>query len=261
MFNENSFYSNETSFISDFEDSLSSNNTQLNIALEKDILRITTSFNNLYQLMSNYINCFEITHINQISPVNKILFSAYHKSTVNLATSFYLTKHGLWGACRSLIRQVFEFLIIAKYSSIENEFKIFDLWIKGEQITVSKAVFNKLLHPLPDIFKEFWGLTSDYSHATIYSSQVSFELKSNVHEFRLNFVYIEMMLECQFHLLISHIVTPSINYYLKAYGEDRYNKIIELKKLLNNNFQDSKINMEVNAKKLVKDYRSKWILK
>jgi len=259
MFREDSFY-NEGNFIFEFEDSLLTNNKKIDKVFENKIERISDTFDFQYMLMSNYKNCFSIPHIIKINPVNKILFTAYHKSTINLATSFYLTKHGLWGNCRPLIRQTFEFLIIAKFCSIEEEYRVFKLWENGEQILLGN-IFKKLDKSKTDKFKELWGILSDQTHGSIYASQLGFDLKEDIDEFFMNFLLLEMMLECQYHLLISHIVTPSMNYYLKQYGDDKYEKIKKLKKKLNQNYKESKKTMKSHAKELIYNYKSKWIIK
>lgn len=245
-----------------FEEALVNNTQLVNINYSNDISRISETFNFQYELASPLIRLTYSYIGAETNPAKDVLVPCFHKSLIGLTTSFFLTKQGLWGPARPLIRHAFESLIIAKFCSVHYEADVYDKWIDGKMIYLSNAIFKKIVKPDTATFSEFWGLMSDYTHSSIYALQPDFKTRETLNEandddVRLNFIFIEMMLECQYHLLISHIATPSLNYYQEAYlGYKLRTK--ELKKALSSNYKIAKQNMGVSARQLIKDYRSKW---
>lgn len=69
------------------------------------------------------------------------------------------------------------------------------------------------------------------------------------------------MLECKYHLLIEHIITPSMTYYLKYYAPERYERVKLLKKLLRKNYNESKKRMKGDERKILQAYKNSWSIK
>lgn len=211
--------------------------------------------------MTYYFGCFFVSEINH---ANKLLYTSFHKSLINLQTAMYLNRRSLWGATSPLLRQVFESLIIAKYCSLnEKSVKVFESWVRGEQISLGK-IFKEI--ELSDIasIKKLWGELSDLTHSTIFASQPWLKYgadKMDVARVIFNFMLIEVMLECLYHLLLSHIITPSMTYYLKSYVPKNYERVQYLKKMLRQNCKESKIRMMEDAKKIIQAYKSSWNIK
>ncbi len=192
----------------------------------------------------------------QISPVNQVLTPSFHKALISLSSAFFLTRHGLWGPARPLIRHSFESLIIAKFCSIHSESDVFDRWVDGVNLYFTNSVLKKIATPSTELFKNFWSLMSDYTHSSVYASQPDLLIGDSLDEAELNFVFIEMMMECKYHLLISHIITSNMKYYQAAYSDK--GRAQELRKLLNSNYSASKKRMGKDGKALIRDYRSTW---
>ncbi len=248
-----------------FSQALIHNHEKTEKIFNQRIQRITHTFDLQHELISHYFglilggNCLGA----QVSPVIKILFSGFHKSTVNLLSALDLTRKGLHGAARPIIRQSFESLITAKYCSIDNQSDVYDRWIDGINFSLSKAVLNKIKKPDTENFREFWKLMSQFTHSSVYASQPDFyyyaESNNYLEDIRLNLIFIEMMMECKYHLLISHIITSSMRYYQSYYGDGE--RVKKLKQLLKYNYSESKKQMGSGGKSLIKDYRSSWIVK
>ena|GEM_PF-1419428 len=246
-------------FIDIFDNAITKNNDVLVIAFSKYFSRINNSINNHYEIMSQYMWCFQASFI-QISSVNTVLFSAFHKSLINIASALHLTKNGLWGPARPLIRQTLESLIIAKYCSVNHESEIYDLWLDGKQVSIGK-VFKNLEKPNTDRFKSFWGSLSDLTHSSRYASQPNLDIKSNLDDLLLNLVWIEIVLECKYHLLISHVITKNMTYYEKRYSEESYLRVQKLKLELKNHYLNVRKEMSNDAKQFIVDFRTKWVVK
>lgn len=222
----------------------------------REVERIENSLNYQYELASHYTWLIHAPIGARISQVNDILFPCFHKSMIGLTTALHLTRQGLWGAARPLIRHAFESLVIAKFCSVDNDSEVFDKWVDGIGIYFSNGVLKKIKHPNTDEFSQFWGLMSEYSHSTVYALQPDFDVDHYKKDIDLNFVFIEMMLECKYHLLISHIITSDMRYYQDRYKDNGRAK--ELRQSLAANYSEAKKGMAEGARRLIKDYRCSW---
>lgn len=226
---------------------------------DEEVERIENSLNFQYELASHYMWLIHAPFCARISEVNDILVPCFHKSLIGLTTAFHLTKQGLWGSARPLIRHAFESLIVAKFCSVNNDSEIFDKWVDGLGIYFTNGVLKKIKHPSTDEFSQFWGLMSEYSHSTVYASQPDFNIDEYKKDISLNFIFIEMMLECKYHLLISHLITSDMKYYQERYNDKE--RARELRRLLVANYSEAKKSMAKGARRLIKDYRCSWEIK
>lgn len=248
-------------FVEIFEIAVSANYSDINMKHEQDIERICSSFNYQYELMSHYIGLFQVAYINR---ANTLLFSTFHKSLINLKTAFYLNRRSLWGPLRPLIRQVFESLMISKYCALNYESQeVLKFWEEGKQISMGK-IFKTMEVSDLNTLKELWGVLSDITHATKFASQPTLTYGTNrtdTADVVVNFIWIELMLECKYHLLTEHIITSSMTYYLKYYAPERYERVKLLKKLLRQNYSESKKRMKGDERKILQAYKNSWSVK
>ncbi|MCW8929105.1 MAG: DUF5677 domain-containing protein [Gammaproteobacteria bacterium] len=253
------YRSDSDTFIDIFNSSLEYNNVQIESNCTKEINRLKECFNYQYELASQYMWLIDCPVAARISPVNKVITPCFHKSLISLISAYHLTKQGLWGAARPLIRHAFESLIIAKYCSVNNESEVFDKWVDGVDLYFSNAILKNIKNPSNEQFKHFWKLLCHFSHSTVFASQPDFYIKPYVDDIRVNFVFIEMLMECSYHLLISHIITSDMKYYQSRYKDK--DRASELRQLLRTNYSLSKKSMTVGAKTFIKNYRATWSIK
>ncbi|UZJ43814.1 hypothetical protein OOT55_14275 [Marinimicrobium sp. C6131] len=232
------------------------NEERISKTFHKEIVRIESSINFQYELASHYMWLINAPIGVRINEVNDILTPCFHKSMIGLTTAFYLNRQGLWGAARPLIRHAFESLIVAKYCSVNNDSEIFDKWVDGLGIYFTNGILKKIEHPSTEEFSRFWGLMSEYSHSTVYALQPDFNFDDYRDDIDLNFVFIEIMLECKYHLLISHIITSDMKYYQDRYKDKE--RASELRRLLTANYSEAKKGMAKGSRCLIKDYRCSW---
>ncbi|MGH1431614.1 MAG: hypothetical protein ACRBB4_10880 [Neptuniibacter sp.] len=241
-----------------FQGSIQKSDQLISTNFSEEIMRIESSLNYQYELASHYVWLIDSPIAVNISEVNDVLLPCFHKSMIGLTTAFHLNKQGLWGAARPLIRHTFESLIIAKYCSVNNDSEIFDKWVDGIDIYFTNGLLKKIKNPATDEFSRFWGVMSDFSHSTAYALQPDFNVNDHKHDISVNFGFIEMMLECKYHLLISHLITNEMKYYQARYKNQA--RARELRKLLTANYSKSKKGMAKAARRLIKDYRCSWVV-
>lgn len=226
---------------------------------KREVEILQEGLNCLYAMASEFAWLFNAPHIAYLNKANTILFSTLHKNLVALYTSLKLTRMGLYGPARSMLRHAYEALLVAKYCSLSHDVQIYEKWKGGDVVYLTNGVLKKIQKPGTEAFKDFWSLMSNYSHATIYAQQVEMNIKSVPDEVPLNLVYLRILLDCQYHLLSSHLITPSMQYYTKRYrrGPDPLPaQRSKMRKLL----AESRKDLLDLPKEIIRNYRATWAL-
>jgi hypothetical protein len=224
-----------------------------------ELAMIQSILNCMYAITSEF--AWELINP-QIAAHNKartILFSTIHKNQIAIYTSLKLTRLGLYGPARSMLRHVFVALLTAKFCSVSDDASVFSKWKEGNTVFLSNGVLKKLQKPDTEPFKDFWGLLSEYSHATIYAQQVALNARSTEEDITLNFVFIRILIDCQYHLLSSHLITPSMKYYTLRYRRNK-DPLPELRLNMKRLLQESRATLLEHPKSIIDNYRSKWVL-
>jgi hypothetical protein len=235
---------------------------------EKALSRVENFNFKLIKEILNVQHRFAAYHLWTINPsigvgfskAKPVLFSTYHKNLFTFFSAFDLTKRGFYGPARTLMRHTFESLIIAKFCAISKDNTLLQKWLSGEPIYFANGILKKIIVPNGvDAFSEFWELMCGYSHSTIYAQQISPEWKDNKKDIRYNFIFLRMLLECNYHLLNVHLITSSVRYYAESYTDK--DEIKKLKSSMRELFRTSKMEMLPTPKTLIANYKRKWVLK
>ena len=187
-----------------------------------------------------------------------ILFSALHKNTFVFFSSIELAQRGFYGPACTLLRPIFEALVIAKYCSIALETRVFDRWRAGKYVHLLNDVLNQVSQPLPEM-RTLWNGLHSLVHATKHAQQVEHEYSKTKKEVRATLGIIEVLLYWNHHLLTRHFLTQACIYYTRNYG-DRVA------------FESARAHERAIAKRvrkgfaaegatLVREYCSKWVAK
>ena len=225
-----------------------------------EITMLQEALNTLYAIASEYAWLLNDREIADLNKANKIVFSALHKNLIALHASLKLTKIGLYGPARSILRHVYEALIIAKFCSVSHNTDLYEKWKNGNEVYLSKNVLRKIIYPETEALKEFWSLMSDYSHASIYAQQGAVNIKNfSLQEISLNLVFLRTLIDCQYHLLGKHFITPSMQYYTKHYRKDT-DPVPAMRKKMNELLKKSRATLLKKPKEIIKNYRATWKL-
>lgn len=246
----------EPLFSETYENARRHNRSELTKLFQEESASIVETINDIYLVACRYLWVIYRHPYAQVSPVQDVLFPCFHKSLLGIYASHDLTMSGLWGLARPHLRHAFESLMIAKYCSVNPSSDVFDRWIDGVEIYFGNAVLKKFSHPDPVEFKMLWSLLSDWSHSTIRAGQPNLELKDTDNEAGLNFGITEALLQCLYHLLVSHIVTPSVRYYGDRYrGGDN---VDAAKARIQLAFKHHRSLLGPGSLRLIRDYRATW---
>lgn len=225
----------------------------------RDIELLCSGLNCLYSMASQHAWLFNAPYIAVQNKATTILFSTLHKNLIALHTSLKLTRLGLYGPARSILRHVYESLLIAKFCSVSHDTALYEKWKEGDVVYLKNGVLKKIYSPDIGPFIEFWGLLSDYSHATIYAQQVHLNVGSAPDEVPLNLVYLRILLDCLSHLVGSHLFTSSMEYYTKRYRQGP-NPLPELRVQLKQLLAESRSTLLEQPRAIIRNYRATWRL-
>jgi hypothetical protein len=237
----------------------SENATAVDNEHRRDITLLRSGMDCLYAMVSQHTWVFNAPSIAIQNKATTVLFSTLHKNLIALHTSLKLTRLGLYGPARSILRHVYESLLIAKFCSVSHDTSLYEKWKEGNSVYLSNGILKKICSPDIAPFSEFWGLLSDYSHATVYAQQVHLNVRSVPDEVPLNLVYLRILLDCLSHLVGSHLITPSMRYYTKRYrgGPDLLPALrAELQQILS----ESRSTLLEQPRAIIRNYRATWKL-
>ncbi|MBX3627993.1 MAG: hypothetical protein KF892_23490 [Rhizobacter sp.] len=237
----------------------SSNQKLIDEQFSEDIAWLVEGTNLLYRIASYYVWLADAPHIASLNQANNVLFSACHKNLVAFHSALKLTRVGLYGPARAILRHVLESLVIAKFSSVSHNPQVMERWKEGEVVYFGNAILKKILRPDPEPFRDFWNLMSDYSHATIYSQQIVLNVQNDPEQVPLNLVFMRILMDCQYHALVSHFITPSMHYVAKRYAKAGTD-VPPLKSRMNTILQESRATLLPWPRQIIRCYRSTWTL-
>jgi hypothetical protein len=213
----------------------------------------------------SYKPLYRLKGLQKLSP---LLFSAFHKNIFSFYSALRLSSYGLYGPARPLLRNIFEWLMISKFSSISENASVLANWNDEKTIYFSNSVLKKIKIPDPIPFYLFWSLICDFSHATRTSMQISLDIKDkdNNKDIMSNIAIINALIECNYHLLNTHLITSEYAYMGKYYfNRERFPQSMEykvpnLRKQAHIIFKRNRNFLGSESLNLIGAYKRKWKL-
>lgn len=196
--------------------------------------------------------------------LSPILLSGFHKNIINFYAALELTTLGLYGPSFPLIRNIYEWLMVCKFSSLSGNTHIVDKWHKQETIYFSNSILKKIIIPDSRPFAEFWSIVCGTSHATRTSGQISIKVDYIREDILANLAILNALLECNYHLLNTHLISSEYEYMAKFYCT-RYQiaeyKIPDLRKEAHKVFRENRNFLSKDSIELITAYKRKWSIK
>lgn len=188
-----------------------------------------------------------------------VLFACFHKTLFSLHAAHELTLDGLYGIARPHLRHAFESLMIAKFCATDPDADVYDKWIDGLDLYFTNGLLRRLAHPETGEFSRVWGLLCQWSHATVFANQLSLDLETTREEASLNLALIGVLVHFTYHLLNSHILTPTIKYYSQRYREE--SSCAQSRAGLKVALATLREDLGPGSRRLIKDFRATWRMK
>ena len=196
-----------------------------------------------------------------------LLFSLLHRNFFTFYSALMLTVSGFYESARPLLRYIFESLMISKFCHICDDDRVIKKWDYGETIYFANSILKKITYPDARPFYEFWSLICEHSHATKASLQLSLELESEdeLKNVAANLALLNALLECNYHLLNTHLISPKLAYMDKFYSTSITPKLRDyetpgLRKRAHVQFNKNRAFLGTKSIKLITAYKRKWII-
>jgi hypothetical protein len=202
-----------------------------------------------------------------LKELNPLLLSTFHKNIYSFYASLVLTGMALYGPSRPILRGIFETLMIAKFCHTSEDLKVLQRWHEIETIYFTNSVLKKIVVPDPQPFTELWNLLCETSHATRTAGQISMNTTEDFEESFNNLGILNALLECNYHLLNSVLITPELSYMVKFYNtrfalkKKRDYKISELRKSAHRQFAENRAFLGSESIRVITAYKRKWVLR
>jgi|GEM_PF-1558266 len=198
--------------------------------------------------------------------LNALLFSSFHKNIYSFYATLVLTAMALYGPSRPILRGIFETLMIAKFCHTSEDPKVLQRWHEIETIYFTNSVLKKIVIPDPHPFTELWNLLCETSHTTRTAGQISMNTEEDFQQSFNNLAILNALLECNYHLLNSVLITPELSYMVKFYNtrfalkKKRGYKIPELRKSAHRQFAGNRVFLGPESIRVITAYKRKWVL-
>jgi hypothetical protein len=195
-----------------------------------------------------------------------LLFSSFHKNIYSSYATLVLTSMALYGPSRPILRGIFESLMIAKFCHTSENPKVLQRWHEIETIYFTNSVLKKIVSPDPQPFTKLWNLLCETSHTTRTAGQISMNTEEDFDEAFYNLAILTTLLECNYHLLNSVLITPELSYMVKFYTtrfalkKKRGYKIPELRKSAHRQFAENRSFLGPESIRVITAYKRKWVL-
>ncbi len=147
------------------------------------------------------------------------LLSALHKGTFLFYSAIDLTKRGFYGPAGTLLRSIYESLVIAKYSTVSSSREVFESWIEGNHVHLTNHIFNRIKHPDLQELRYLWKSLHQTAHATVFAQQLYLEYPQIKRDVEINLSLIQLLLCMNQHLLGTHFLTSPTIRYTRLYGD------------------------------------------
>jgi len=192
---------------------------------------------------------------------HSICFSSLYKSLIGINNTMDSVLQGRIGLALLSLRQIVEYLVVAKAAVLDTSNTILCDWIEQRDINLQRGIYNHIelkkedekgIDQLRDFFKMLGG----YVHSSRESQQVSHNYENIKEQVDFVFSLVLVIFQMYRHLLFT-IYMPNLSWYLEYYCPDVVNKIKSLKLLLD---EDSKL-QSTSARRVVNFYKRKWAFK
>ncbi len=246
-------------FTDTFNNTAKENRSIIEAKHSEDLIIIRDNYNAQMELLKLYLLVIKSDPYVDADEYSSMVFTAIFKNFLSLYSALDLTLQGFYGGGRILFRNIYEFLIISKTIAIKNDIGLLRKWENGESISLRTEVFREVRKPNSEEMKNLWRDLCSFTHGTIYSQQIDISYITVKNEIKLNFIYIKMLLDMNYHLLNRHAVNPSIQYYAKRMSDLHEMDILKNKKNeIQTQIKTIRETLLKEPKRVVLDFASKW---
>jgi hypothetical protein len=243
-------------FVSQMRKLMRTNRTKARRLYPDPISRSEALLNAHHAFASEHVWTFEVTRPNP-TPTEQLLFSAVAKNELALFSILELTQAGFFGSVRPLLRQVFEFQVLAKYAAVDSTGDIARRWLRGDVPAIGRDVFPRLGQPVAGHLRTFWRTLHPFVHASPHSQQVSPHMEHNFDELGVDLMLFSLVLHNQFHILLQLAFNPRSKRLAVQYSPR--GRMTRLRRTIGQHLSRARPHYSAEGKALVRSFRTRWV--
>jgi hypothetical protein len=201
-------------------------------------------------------------HAPDIARPNKsvmLTFAAFHKGLLTLSAALDLTSVGFYGPARPLLRNVYEFIVTAKFCCLAENEHVLQRWKDGETIYFTNAILKRIKSPDTTPLTELWNELNELTHATRTSAQISLDFESNVEEIAVNMALIRVLANWLAHLLTAQLISRSMRRATHKYYDNKA-LLVQDELYLADLLRISFAKHSKTSKRLITCFRRQWVI-
>ena len=221
----------------------------------------------VYDLTEAVFECGSKFFVNGVTTLphdygrHSICFSSLYKGLIGLNNAIDSVLQGRIGLAFLCLRQIVEYLIVAKVAVLDSSDTMLCDWIEQKDINMQRNIYNHLdlkkedengINQLRDFFKTLGA----FVHSSRVSQQVSHKYENVKEEVETVFSMILIIFQMYRHLLFT-VYMPNLSWYISYYTPEIFDKTKRLKFLLD---EDRKKQTPA-ARRVVSFYKRNWVFK
>jgi|GEM_PF-5910971 len=233
------------------------NREELSTQFSNHLKLLELLFDKHLELIENYEPLMEL-YVSPYPNTYDLVYTSVIKNINSLFAVIELTKDGQFGAAKNILRQIFEFLMLAKYCGITKDEKTSQDWINGSNIDLFKKTIKYLKEPYKNSIVDFWKILCLYNHGTVHSQQglLYWRYHSNYWEECTTFLY--MLIMCNHHLF-NRVFLPlssHLKYNAEVYRKEEISKLKKEISIIQKTFEKQLLGKQAII--FVKHYCRSW---
>lgn len=182
------------------------------------------------------------------------------KASWLLYNAHQLLLRGQYGIANTLLRQIYEYLLIGKYFYKKQDEALSEKWLNERSFDVYDKVLRLLKSPVKSSLCEFWKVLCIPTHAGTSSVQIALDARYNQLEIKMSYHIVLLLLCCKHGLVNCFYSNRKLIRILKI-GAGVYKELLELREKSICLVNEIAGQFSEKGIKVLKAYRSPWVFK
>lgn len=182
------------------------------------------------------------------------------KKSIRAVHSHQLLLRGQYGIANTLLRQIYEYLLVGKYFYKKQNEALAEKWLDNKGFDVYDKALRLLKLPAKGPLCEFWKMLCNIAHASTCSVQVTLDGEFNQFDIKLSYNIVLILLCCKHYLVNCFYSNRKLIRFIKIVPII-YKELVELRKESIRLVNEIALQFSDEGIKVLKDYRRYWVFK
>lgn len=246
-------------FFEEYEQQERENRIFLEKQFEKQVTCFIQAFNLQEVMTSYYFNALRFCEYKE-SNSDKVLIQSCMKASWLLYNAHQLLLRGQYGIANTLLRQIYEYLLIGKYFYKKQDEALAEKWLNERSFDVYDKILRLLKSPVKSSLCGFWKVLCIPAHAGTSSVQIALNARYNQLDIKMSYHIVLLLLCCKHDLINCFYSSRELIRVLKM-GACVYKELLGLKKESICLVDETAGQFSEEGVKMLKDYGRYWVFK